>query len=89
MVSVVRIRPWTAEQIVDLLVPNLGAEHVEVTKVSSWKRVQQRFEEQSVSQERISECRVEQVVGVPAGQMETRVSESSFGRSYFGMYTLP
>ena len=46
-------------------VPKVVEEHVEITKVSSQNRVQQRFEEQSVGRERILERRVEQVV--PAG----------------------
>ena len=48
---------------VDVPVPR---EHAEITKVSSRNKVQQRFEDQSVGQERI-ECRVEKVVDVPAG----------------------
>ena len=84
MVSLNRIQPWTAEQIVDIPVRKVE-EHVEITKVSSRNRFQQRFEEQRVGRERISECRVEQFVDVAAGQMEVPqypgawVSQSSFG----------
>ena len=94
MVSRNRSQPWTAEQIVDKTVPSVLEEHVEITKVSSRNRGQQRFEEQSVSQKRISECRVEQVVDVPAGQME-QVSQYSgdtvkaveFRKKFFGVNT--
>ena len=44
-------------------------EHHEVTEVSSQNRLQQRFLEQSVGRERISESRVEQVVDVSTWQM--------------------
>ena len=69
IVSLNSIQPWTAEHIVDMPVPKVVEEHVEITKVSSQNRVQQRSEEQSVVRERISECEVEQVVDVSAGQM--------------------
>ena len=92
MVSPNRIQ-WSAERIVDMPVPKVLEGHVEMTNVSSRNRVQQRLEEQSVGRKRISECGVEQV-DVSAGQLEvsqyppeTRVSQSSFGRSFFGMYT--
>ena len=58
-------------------------EHAEITKVFSRNRFTERFEEESVGRERISERRVEQVVDVPAGYMrcpsiwETRVSRVS------------
>ena len=60
---------------------------VEMAKVSSQNRVQQRFEEQSVGQERISERRVEQFVDGPAGHMAEvsqspgETVEANFGRS--------
>ena len=56
-------------QIVDMPVPKVVEEHVEIAKVSSRDRFQQRFEEQSVGQERISGRIVEQVVDVPAGHV--------------------
>ena len=78
---------WTAEQIVDLPVPKV------VEELSSRNTVQQPFQEQSVGQERISECGVEQVVPVPARQIEVSqclgdTGESLvFRRSFFWMYT--
>ena len=75
-------------QIVDMPVPKVVEEHVEIAKVSSRDRFQQRFEEQSVGQERISGRIVGQVVDVPSracggglGVRETRSRRASFGRS--------
>ena len=53
MVSQDIIQPWTAEQIVDMPVPKVVEEHVEITKVSSRNRAEQRFEEQSVGWEHL------------------------------------
>ena len=47
MVSPIRIQRRTARQIVDVPVPKVVKEHVEITKVFSQNRVQPRLEEQT------------------------------------------
>ena len=51
MVSPNRIQPLTAERIVNVPVPMVSEEHVDITKVSSQNRVQNRFKEQGVGRE--------------------------------------
>ena len=85
-----RIQRWTAEQIVDMPVPEVVEEHVDIAKVSSQNRVPQLFQEQSAGQERISERRVEQTVDVP-NKCRRRCPETveavEFRKKFFDMYT--
>ena len=81
MVSPHRIQPWTAERIVDVPVPMVSEEHVDITKVSSQNRVQKRFKEQGVDGERIRSVELKRLSMCQPGQwrrcpsiLETQVS---------------